>query len=297
MSRKYAILPCNGLDKPAGSLTREIALILLDNEVGEIICPVLSRISDTAYSGITQQYPLLVLDGCNIRCASKLALEKGLQIAERVNISDLLKEQGMHLGACIQLDEEGLQIANSLAERLYANLPHSVDSPLADAAHGAQGESEVGFPDDLTYETYQRDKFIFHLPTNPGFYFNENDVWVYACGSKARIGITDFVQKSLSDIMFFNPPAIGMEIAQFEEAGSLESSKAVFEVISPVSGIITAINTRLIQAPELLNQDPYQQGWIAEIELTDFQDDLDLLHTFASYFPVMKRKVDAYHVR
>ena len=148
------------------------------------------------------------------------------------------------------------------------------------------------FPSKLNYEIYRRDKFIFRLPIEEGFFFNENDVWAYVSGNQARIGVTDYVQKSLSDIMFFTPPRIGAEIEQFDELGVIESGKAVFEVVSPVSGIVTAINQKLCDTPELLNQNPYEQGWIAEIELTNFAEDRDLLHTFNGYFPIMKRKVD-----
>lgn len=104
------------------------------------------------------------------------------------------------------------------------------------------------------------------------------------------------MQKSLSDIMFFTPPVSGSDIQQFEEAGSLESGKAVLEIVSPVSGKITAINEKLLESPELVNEDPYGKGWIAEIELSDFESDKDLLLEFDEYFKIMKKKVDEYHV-
>ncbi|MCL2319381.1 MAG: glycine cleavage system protein H [Treponema sp.] len=153
------------------------------------------------------------------------------------------------------------------------------------------------FPEKLSYEMYQKDKFIFRLPKDEGFYFNENDVWAYVYGKHARIGVTDYVQKSLSDILFFSPPPVGAAIDQFGELGAIESNKAIFEIVSPVSGVVTAINENLIHAPEMINQSPYEQGWIAEVELTDFIEDSDLLHTFNGYMPILKRKVDEYHVK
>jgi len=153
------------------------------------------------------------------------------------------------------------------------------------------------FPSQLNYETYQKDKFIFRLPKNDGFYFNENDVWVYVSGNRARIGVTDYVQKNLSDIVYFSPSVVGKKIAQFDEVGNIESSKAVFEIISPVSGVVTAVNENLINKPEMINENPYEQGWIAEIELSDFAEDCDLLHTFGGYMPIMKRKADEYSVK
>jgi len=155
----------------------------------------------------------------------------------------------------------------------------------------------VSFPGELHYETYKKDKSVFRLPSDIGFYFNENDVWAFVDGSCARIGVTDFVQKSMSDILFYTPPKLGDQIAQFEEAGAIESGKKVFDIISPVSGKITAYNKKLVDSPEMINANPYEQGWIAEIELADFETDKDLLHTFEGYFPILKRKADEYRVK
>lgn len=130
-----------------------------------------------------------------------------------------------------------------------------------------------------------------------GFYFNENDCWAYISGTIARVGVTDFVQQSLSDIMFFTPPSVGSEVEQFGELGTIESGKAVFEVVSPVSGKIIAVNGELDAAPELINKNPYEKGWIADIELTDFESDKELLLEFDGYYKILKRKVDDFHVR
>jgi glycine cleavage system H protein len=157
-------------------------------------------------------------------------------------------------------------------------------------------KSQFAFPERLEYETYRKDKFLFRLPKE-GFYFNENDCWVYVSGNIARVGVTDYVQQSLSDIMFFTPPAVGTEIEQFGEVGTVESVKAVFEVVSPVSGKVTAVNEALSNAPEMINQNPYEQGWIAEVELTDFETDIELLLDFDGYFEILKRKVDEFHAR
>ncbi|MGB9810018.1 MAG: glycine cleavage system protein H, partial [Caldanaerobacter sp.] len=129
-----------------------------------------------------------------------------------------------------------------------------------------------------------------------GFYFNENDCWAYVAGNRARVGVTDYVQQSLSDIMFFNPPEVGVEVEQFGELGAIESAKAVFEVVSPVSGKVVRVNEELVSSPELINEDPYKKGWIAELELTDFESDRELLLDFDKYFEILKRKVDEFHV-
>jgi len=286
MSRSYAILPCNGLDKSAGCITKEIALQMSESSESQIICPVLYRFADAKYTKLACELPLLVVDGCATRCASKLAAEKNLKIAEKVVVTEEFKSAGVELTDDLRMGESEKQLARLIVDRL-----------IKEPAEQVQVKQSVGFfPSDIEYEEYRKDKFVFRVPRNTGFYFIENDVWVYVSGTKARIGVTDYVQKSLSDIMFFTSPSVGAEIEQFDSAGEIESGKVVFEVISPVSGTITAINARLTNNPELINENPYEQGWIAELELSDFEADTELLHDFDGYFPVIKRKVDEYSV-
>lgn len=285
MSKTYAILPCNGLDKCAGCVSKEVAVMLSESTDSEIICPVFYRVADARYNKLAQEKPLLVIDGCATRCASKLAAEKDLKIAEKINITEEAKDNNISLSNSLHISENELKLIKIIFDKL-----------TTEQKSDAKVDESVTLPDNLNYEVYKKDKFVFRVPKDEGFYFNENDVWAYIVGNKARIGVTDFVQKSLSDIMFFTPASIGNEIEQFEEAGSIESGKAVFEIISPVGGTITAINEKLLEAPELINQNPYEQGWIAEIELADFENDKDLLHDFEGYFPVLKRKVDEFHV-
>jgi len=97
--------------------------------------------------------------------------------------------------------------------------------------------------------------------------------------------------------MFFTPPTVGTDVEQFGELGTVESGKAVFEVISPVSGKIVAINEDISSAPKLINENPYEKGWIAEIELSNFESDKELLLDFEGYFKVLKRKVGEFHVK
>lgn len=283
MSKSYAILPCNGLDKCAGCITKEVALKLTETTDSEVICPVLYRAAEARYNKIASEKPLLVIDGCATRCASKLASEKGLKIAEKINITDEAKANGIIINNSLRLSDNELKLADIITEKLT-----KVEEKI-------EIESSFALPENLQYELYKKDKFNFRVPKE-GFYFNENDCWAYIIGNKARIGVTDYVQQSLSDIMFFTPPSVGSEIEQFGEAGNIESGKAVFEVICPVSGTITAVNEKLLEAPELINENPYEKGWIAEIELSDFENDKDLLYDFAKYFEVLKRKVDEFHV-
>jgi glycine cleavage system H protein len=110
-------------------------------------------------------------------------------------------------------------------------------------------------------------------------------------GNQARIGISDYMQQYLSDIMFFEPPSIGAMIEQFGEAGSVESGKAVFEIISPVSGKVVAINQEAAEKPEIINDDPYGKGWLALLELSNLKEDKTLLIDGEHYFEVMQKKI------
>lgn len=285
MIKSYAILPCNGLDKCAGCVSKELALSLVEQSESELICPVLYRIAESRYTKIAETKPLLVIDGCATRCASKLASEKNLKIAEKINITDEAKAFGIVLGNRLRIGDNEFNLVKMIIDKL----------PISDTGDATKG-SLMDFPIKVTYEIYKKDKYIFRIPKDVGFYFNENDVWVYIKGNKARIGVTDYAQKNLSDIIYFTPPTLGNKIEQFDEVGSLESGKAVFEIVSPVSGIITAINEKLLDSPELINQNPYEQGWIVELELTDFDDNKELLSTFVDHFKWLKRKVDEFHV-
>ena len=285
MSKKYAILTCNGLDKSAGCVAREIALQIAEQSESEIICPVLYQVADARYKKIAEGNPLLVIDGCQTRCASKLAADKGLKVANKITVAEYAKNNGIELSASLRLDETGLTLAKTLAE-----------NAIKETESSKSEDKTIEMPENIEYSTYQKDKFIFKTPTE-GFLFNENDCWAYVVGNVARVGVADYVQHSLSDIIFFVPPEVGEEIEQFGELGQLESTKAVFEVISPVTGKVIAVNDDLINNPELANQSPYEKGWIAEIELSNLEEDKEFLLDYESYFNVLKRKVDEYHVK
>ncbi|HHV97677.1 MAG TPA: glycine cleavage system protein GcvH [Clostridiaceae bacterium] len=98
-------------------------------------------------------------------------------------------------------------------------------------------------------------------------YSNEHE-WVKVTGNKAYIGITDYAQNALGDIVFVELPEVGTEISAGDAFGVVESVKAASDIYSPVSGTITKVNEELIDSPEIINEDPYG-AWIIEIELTD----------------------------
>jgi glycine cleavage system H protein len=99
--------------------------------------------------------------------------------------------------------------------------------------------------------------------------YSSDHEWLKPEGARARIGITDYAQDSLGDVVFIQLPAVGHSVAAGESIGEVESTKSVSDVYAPVSGSVVAVNDALVDSPQLLNDDPYGDGWICEIELTD----------------------------
>ena len=119
--------------------------------------------------------------------------------------------------------------------------------------------------------------------------YSEDHEWIRAEGDTAKIGITDYAQDQLGDIVFVEMPEVGSTFEKGEEFGTLESVKAVSEMYMPVGGEIVAINTALEDEPVLVNQDPYHEGWIIEVKLSD-PSELDGLITKDDYLEILKGK-------
>lgn len=102
--------------------------------------------------------------------------------------------------------------------------------------------------------------------------YSKEHEWVEVNGSVARIGITDFAQSELGDIVFVELPEVGGTILLDEPFGSVESVKTVSELYAPISGKITAVNESLADLPELVNEVPFEGAWMIEVELNDASD-------------------------
>lgn len=96
-------------------------------------------------------------------------------------------------------------------------------------------------------------------------------------GVHARIGITDYAQDALGDVVFVDLPETGRTVAANESFAEVESTKSVSDIYAPVSGVITEVNTKLDEAPETLNEDPYGEGWICAIEVEAGADQSGLM--------------------
>ena len=102
-----------------------------------------------------------------------------------------------------------------------------------------------------------------------GLKYTKTHEWVKLAGAKAKIGITDHAQHELTDIVFVELPTVGKQIKKGEELCVVESVKSVSEVYAPVSGKVTAVNTKLDDSPEIINKSPYDDGWLVEVEIKD----------------------------
>jgi glycine cleavage system H protein len=127
--------------------------------------------------------------------------------------------------------------------------------------------AELSFPEDVRYA--------------------ESHEWVKAAGSTARIGITDYAQDQLGDIVFVELPDVGESFEKGAEFGTVESVKAVSELYLPVSGEIVAINEALEDAPELINNTPFSDGWMIEVKLDD-SSEIDALMGKDAYLSTLK---------
>lgn len=112
--------------------------------------------------------------------------------------------------------------------------------------------------------------------------YTKEHEWIKVDGDTAVIGITEHAQSELGDVVFVEMPGIGDKLSQGDEFGVVESVKTVSNLYSPVSGEVTAINEALEDDPELINKEPYSEGWIIKIQVEDASD-LDKLLSAADY--------------
>jgi glycine cleavage system H protein len=122
--------------------------------------------------------------------------------------------------------------------------------------------AQASYPDDLKYHS-------------------EHD-WARIDGDEATFGITWYAQDSLGEVVFFEAPPVGTKVTKDEAYTEVESVKAVSDVVAPLSGEVTAVNEALADSPELVNEDPYGQGWLVRIKLSD-PSEVDALMDAAEY--------------
>ena len=113
-----------------------------------------------------------------------------------------------------------------------------------------------------------------------GLYYSKDFAWIKIEGDRVRMGITDYAQKSLREIVYAELPSAGAAVKQGEPYGTLESVKAVSDLVAAISGTIEEVNAEVQSKPETLNEDPYVKGWLLIVKPTNLQAELPNLMDF-----------------
>ena len=134
------------------------------------------------------------------------------------------------------------------------------------------------------------DKFTFRVDTTCSY--TPEGLWVRVEGSRVKLGLSDYLQQRSGDMAFVEVPAAGTQLARGDELAAVETIKVDTQLVSPVSGVIRLVNPALEESPEVINQDPYQKGWLCEMEASDWENDRQLLMDAQAYFVQMKQEAE-----
>ena len=115
-----------------------------------------------------------------------------------------------------------------------------------------------------------------------GLKYSKEHEWVAVEGNRARVGITDYAQDALGDIVYVQLPEVGINVQAMGPCAEVESTKSVSDIYAPLSGSVVEVNVALNDSPEIINQDPYGVGWIFELEMSNASE-LDALMDAAAY--------------
>lgn len=122
--------------------------------------------------------------------------------------------------------------------------------------------------------------------------YNETHQWARIENGKVRVGITDYAQKQLKEIVYVELPEVGDKVSQGDELGTIESVKAVAEVYAPVSGTIIEVNNALEDSPETINSDPYGEGWMVVIEASNLEEEKENLLSAEDYAELIEKELE-----
>ena len=128
-----------------------------------------------------------------------------------------------------------------------------------------------------------------------GFYYTRDDLWASVENSKIRVGVSDYLQKTSGDVAFIEVSKTGSTVENGKELGTLESAKTTIELLSPSSGKVEEVNTVLAENPELVNSDPYGEGWLVIITPRNLEDERKSLLSAEDYYKLMLRKLQSEH--
>ncbi len=261
MSTKY-VLPCAGYDRPGGRISRLVAdhLLRIDSSInigsiGALSSERPGELKDLRSSDI------VCIDGCSVKCASKMVEKYHTRGFESIEVSAIPDFERL------EIEEKVTTITSTIFQLLSTESTNI--TKIADAS-----ESEED------YLTEMIDKFI--LRVKKGILYSDNDFWVQREDEVVRIGLSDLLQQMVSDVYYVELAEIGTKVEFGDELGSFESTKIAIEIISPISGTVIEKNNALEDNPELVNEDPYENGWLYVISPDD-SSEFGLLKTADEY--------------
>ena len=121
--------------------------------------------------------------------------------------------------------------------------------------------------------------------------YTKEHEWIRAEGDIGTIGITDYAQDQLGDIVYLDLPAVGASLTQYDKLGEIESVKAVSDLYAPVSGEVLEVNQEAVDQPEAVNEEPYGKGWLIKVRLSDASE-LDAMLTNDAYDELIVREME-----
>ncbi len=135
------------------------------------------------------------------------------------------------------------------------------------------------------------DKFIFRVKV--GYLYHPEECWANKEEGWVTVGITDFLQRTLGDVVFLQLPKVGEELTQGGYAGTIETIKTTISLFSPIAGKVLEVNSGLDENPQPINTDPYGEGWLFKVKAAGWEADKKVLIDAQAYFPKMEEKIKA----
>ncbi|MHA1780061.1 MAG: glycine cleavage system protein H [Candidatus Thorarchaeota archaeon] len=271
MTRTY-ILPCAGYDRPGGKISRAAAEKISSDHNDVVIGSMGALFKERP--GEMRDYRtsvVLCLDGCGTNCASELARSRGRDDIVSVSIPDAV-------GSIEDFDETIQQLVRVVDDELIR---------LERNDHKGSPNINEGQSHPIEYLEEKFDKFTIRVAK--GMKYSDNDFWVRVEGENVRIGVSDFLQQMMSDVYYVELAGVGTHVAMFDDAGMMESTKVLVEIIVPVSGTIIESNVSLEDSPEKINESPYDKGWLYLLRPDDLTE-LELLRDAADYLAYVLAK-------
>ncbi len=261
MTRKY-ILPCAGYDRPGGRVSRAV-VERLSEELDSLVIGSIGALFKER-PGEMRDYrtsEVICIDGCGTKCSSELAIARGRDDIIILSIPDIV-------GSEEDFDEKVKQMIDAVMTELNKKTPKRISTFAVEPSR------------EIEYLEEKFDKFTLRVAK--GLKYSDNDFWVWDEGDRVRVGVSDFLQQMMSDVYFVELVEPGTHVDMFDDAGAMESTKIMVEIIVPLSGTIVESNRALEDSPELINESPYDKGWLYCIEPDDI-DELELLRNASDY--------------